>query len=78
MTTPKELGDRPAYPDHTVRGAYGMTIRQRFAMAAPREEIAPILGINLNNPSDLLRATAKARFMWADAMLAEATKEPQP
>ena len=64
-----------------------MTLRDKFAAAAPHEEIDAIIGgaavfLGMSpasyRPSEhYVKACAKARYIWADTML-EARKEPTP
>lgn len=86
----KELGNIPAYPrNYSSDGHNGLTKREAFAMAAPADEIdamtgtyakdaAELIGVSLDEYKPTIhyvQVLAKARFMWADAMLAEAAKE---
>lgn len=85
MSTAKELGDMPAYPVNPescpegspVAFAHGMTLRQRFAMAAMQGMLAypgdDQRGSLHNNSTP--QGVACLAFEYADAMLAESIKE---
>ena len=80
----------PAFPLYCVPGdlmnASGMSLRDYLAARAPTDEIQEIggtsakecavyLGIeNYEFPKHYLMLLAKARYQWADAMLAERAK----
>lgn len=51
-----------------------VTLRDWFAAMAPAEEIDPHLG-SYRDHTALLERIAKARYRWADAMLAERSRK---
>jgi len=65
-TQPNDGG--PAFPSYRDIRTSGMTLRDYFAAHAPASEIERIVKCNFSEHYPM--AVAKARMIWADAMLA--------
>jgi hypothetical protein len=79
----------PAYPsEYSLRTNQGMTLRDWFAGKAPAQEIESMIPVTVGECAKFIgmdaadyiggeywqEVLAKARYQWADAMLAERAK----